>query len=253
MEVLMSTRKQGEEPERREGLGGRVRRFIDSELGLALDKDDRKDDESRAEYRHKNPENDVEQYSAPATPRAGTPDPADQPLATTSAEPRRETPVRETPVRETPVREAPVRETPVRETPPPQARVRETPAPEAPVHEVREAPVRDTPRSGARVAPPTPERPRSRTRDEAAADGSAERVGLLNNPAHLRDQWQQVQGTFVDDPQRAVEEAGALVERTLREIHANVNRHRADDPTSTEDLRVSFQRYREFFDRLLSA
>jgi hypothetical protein len=97
------------------------------------------------------------------------------------------------------------------------------------------------------------EQPRSRTRDEAAADGSAERVGLLNNPADLRDQWQRVQGTFVDDPQRAVEEAGALVERTLREIHGNVTRHRADDPTSTEDLRVSFQRYREFFDRLLLA
>ena len=95
--------------------------------------------------------------------------------------------------------------------------------------------------------------PRRRTRDEAAADGSAERVGLLNNPAHLRDQWQQVQSTFVDDPQRAVEEASSLVERTLREIHANVTRRPADDPTSTEDLRVSFQRYREFFDRLLSA
>src|SRR5947209_7765478 len=87
----------------------------------------------------------------------------------------------------------------------------------------------------------------------AAPDGSAERVGLLNDPAGLRDQWQQVQGTFVDDPQRAVHEASVLVDRTLREIHENVTRGQISDPTSTEDLRVSFQRYREFFQRLLSA
>ncbi|MGH3770383.1 MAG: hypothetical protein ACRDRW_03120 [Pseudonocardiaceae bacterium] len=92
-----------------------------------------------------------------------------------------------------------------------------------------------------------------RASEEAAADGSAERVGLLDDPAALRDQWQRVQGTFVDDPQRAVREASVLVERTLHEIHENVTRGQASDPTSTEDLRVSFQRYREFFQRLLSA
>jgi hypothetical protein len=78
-------------------------------------------------------------------------------------------------------------------------------------------------------------------------------VGLLNDPAGLRDQWQRVQGTFVDDPQRAVQEASVLVNRTLEEIRENVARGQAGDPTSTEDLRVSFQRYREFFQRLLSA
>ena len=224
----MSTRKQDEQPERREGLGGRVRRFIDSELGLALDKDDRREEETRAEYHRKTPEHDVDRYDEPVTRRADEPAHADRPRATAPAEPRYETPVRETPVRETPVRETLVRET-------------------------RERPVRDVHRSGTGVTQPVAEPPRSRTRDEAAADGSAQRVGLLNNPAHLRDQWQQVQSTFVDDPQRAVEEASSLVERTLREIHANVTRRSADDPTSTEDLRVSFQRYREFFDRLLSA
>lgn len=239
----MSTRQQGEEPERREGLGGRVRRFIDSELGLALDKDDRKQEESR-EYRGKNPEHGVDRYEEPVTSSAETADHANHPLATTPPEPRPPEPRPpepryDPPIQETPVREAPVRGTPGYETPVPATR--------------RETPVRDTHRSDTRVAQPPAEQPRSRTRDEAAADGSAERVGLLNNPADLRDQWQRVQGTFVDDPQRAVEEASALVERTLGEIHANVTRHRADDPTSTEDLRVSFQRYREFFDRLLSA
>ncbi|MGH3671098.1 MAG: hypothetical protein ACRDSH_10750, partial [Pseudonocardiaceae bacterium] len=223
MEVLMSTRQQGEEPEQRGGLGGRVRRFIDSELGIALDKDDRGEEERHAERRHKNPERDVDRFEEPVTPRGDTPGHADHPLATPSAEPRDETPVRETTIRETPV------------------------------HGSREAPIRETRRSDTRVAEPAAEQPRGRTRDEAAIDASAERVGLLNNPADLRDRWQRVQGTLVDNPQRAVEEASALVEQTLREIHANVTRHPADDPTSTEDLRVSFQRYREFFDRLLSA
>jgi hypothetical protein len=94
---------------------------------------------------------------------------------------------------------------------------------------------------------------RDRSRDEVAADGGAERVGLLTDPAGLRDQWQRVQGTFVDDPQRAVQEASVLVERTLREIQENVTRGQVTEPTSTEELRVSFQRYREFFQRLLSA
>jgi len=108
-------------------------------------------------------------------------------------------------------------------------------------------------RTSSEPATPAPAPSHSRSTSEVAADGSATRVGLLNDPAGLRNQWQQVQGTFVDDPQRAVHEASELVERTLREIHDNVSRGEISDPTSTEELRVSFQRYREFFQRLLSA
>jgi hypothetical protein len=92
-----------------------------------------------------------------------------------------------------------------------------------------------------------------RLEGQAAADEGAGRVGLLSNAAGLRDEWQRVQGTFVDDPQRAVREASVLVERTLDELRVNVTRGHTSDTTSTEDLRVSFQRYREFFQRLLSA
>jgi hypothetical protein len=84
-------------------------------------------------------------------------------------------------------------------------------------------------------------------------DERASHPGLLNDPSGLRTEWQRVQGTFVDDPPRAVHEASALVERTLQEIHTNVTRGQVSDTTSTEDLRVSFQHYREFFQRLLSA
>lgn len=104
-----------------------------------------------------------------------------------------------------------------------------------------------------RVEETGPEPAGDRPRGTAAADSQATRVGLLNDPGYLRNEWQRVQGTFVDNPQKAVHEASALVERTLREIQENVSRGHNSDPTSTEDLRLSFQRYREFFQRLLSA
>jgi hypothetical protein len=50
-----------------------------------------------------------------------------------------------------------------------------------------------------------------------------------------------------------VREASVLVERTLEEIWINVTSGRTSGTTSTEELRVRFQRYREFFQRLLSA
>jgi hypothetical protein len=105
---------------------------------------------------------------------------------------------------------------------------------------------------GGRAPEPEPE-VRGQSGDQLAAEGSAARVGLLNDVAGLRDEWQRVQGTFVDDPQRAVQEASVLVERTLEEIRVNVKSKHSSETTSTEDLRVSFQRYREFFQRLLSA
>jgi hypothetical protein len=184
----MDTRQEHGEPERRESLGGRVRRFVDSELSRVLDKDE-------------GPEADQK----PVSTSVDAPGPASHPAATTPVDPGY-----------------------------------------------------DTPGYGPSASHPRAEETElgefsDRANEEAAADSSAERVGLLDDPAGLRAQWQQVQGTFVDDPQRAVQEASALVSRTLNEIHENVSRGQASDPTSTEDLRVSFQRYREFFHRLLSA
>jgi hypothetical protein len=182
----MSTRHEHGESERGEGLGGRVRRFVDSELSRVLDKEGRETDSGHAEPARA-PEFDRPQE--PITPYADAPGSASHPATTASVHPG-------------PVDPGPVDHGPA---------------------------------------------------DPGPADGSAERVGLLNDPAGLREQWQRVQGTFVDDPQRAVQEASVLVDRTLQEIHENVTRGQISDPTSTEDLRVSFQRYREFFQRLLSA
>lgn len=102
-------------------------------------------------------------------------------------------------------------------------------------------------------APAHVEQPVTAAADDTADDGGAQRVGLINDVAGLRDEWQRVQGAFVDDPQRAVHEAGVLIDRTLDEIRMNVGSEHPSETMSTEDLRVRFQRYREFFQRLLSA
>lgn len=76
----------------------------------------------------------------------------------------------------------------------------------------------------------------------------------------LRNHWTTIQTKFVDEPRRSVEEADQLVAsamKRLAEIFASEreslehNWDRGDD-VSTEDLRIALQRYRSFFDRLLS-
>lgn len=223
----MDTKLESGEPERREGIGGRVRRFIDTELNRALDKKDRHTDEGDPDYR-----------DAPSrAPESDLPPEPDRPYVDPPARPTH--PVTATPVE--PTYDSPAS--------------RASPASDSPVHgsPAHDSPVHDIPAHDPSVDDAAAGEVRGRSSAEAVADGSAARVGLLNDPAGLRDQWQQVQGTFVDDPARAVHEASVLVDRTLEEIRQNVARGQTGDPTSTEDLRVSFQRYREFFHRLLSA
>jgi hypothetical protein len=65
----------------------------------------------------------------------------------------------------------------------------------------------------------------------------------------------------VDEPGQAVQSAGELLteliddlnRRLTTELEALDARREASDDVSTEDLRVTFQRYRSFFDRLMSA
>ncbi len=215
--------------ERREGLGGRVRRFVDTELNRVLDKDNR------------------------GAGHPGDPDPAGRGGVVDrayEADSVQETPVQETPVQETQRAHELDQGTysePV--TSYPAAPSTDQPA-TTPTHDVGRT--HDAGREPL-LQPTRPEEFRGQSGDQLAAEGSAARVGLLNDVASLRDEWQQVQGTFVDDPQRAVHEASVLVDRTLDEIRVNVGSERPSETMSTEDLRVSFQRYREFFQRLLSA
>jgi hypothetical protein len=77
----------------------------------------------------------------------------------------------------------------------------------------------------------------------------------------LRSRWQSIQSGFVDEPQEAVQQADALVTdvierltRTFQETRESLETQLGEtDGVSTEDLRVGLQRYRTFFERLLTA
>jgi len=76
----------------------------------------------------------------------------------------------------------------------------------------------------------------------------------------LRTRWTAVQTAFVDEPRKAVEQADGLVASAMKQLAAVFAEERSrlerqwdqGDNISTEELRVALQRYRTFFDRLLS-
>ena len=81
-----------------------------------------------------------------------------------------------------------------------------------------------------------------------------------NEAQILRSEWERIQTGFVDEPHKAVENADALVARTIKRLAEVFAEEKAKlerdwdrgDQVSTEDLRIALQRYRSFFDRLLS-
>jgi hypothetical protein len=76
----------------------------------------------------------------------------------------------------------------------------------------------------------------------------------------FRTRWSEIQAGFVDEPSRAVQQADALVAelmKRLTQIFADERtklegQSKRDEKLSTEDMRVALQRYRSFFNRLLS-
>ena len=74
----------------------------------------------------------------------------------------------------------------------------------------------------------------------------------------LRNRWQALQLRFVDDPRGVVTEAQSLVGEAVQSLTASLTdqQRELDGWTSggdgdTEQLRTAFQRYRDFFDRML--
>ena len=76
----------------------------------------------------------------------------------------------------------------------------------------------------------------------------------------FRRRWQDVQGSFVDDPPTTVRNADELVAQVMTRLATIFADERAKlehewdkgENVSTEDLRVALRRYRSFFDRLLT-
>jgi len=94
--------------------------------------------------------------------------------------------------------------------------------------------------------------------ESARSDGAPLFPG--NDAEALRRRWSEIQGTFVDEPRRAVEQADGLVAEAIKKLAEMfaAERDRLEgqwargDHVDTEDLRQALQRYRSFFTRLLA-
>jgi hypothetical protein len=84
---------------------------------------------------------------------------------------------------------------------------------------------------------------------------------LVADETHtFRSRWDSIQTGFVDEPRHSVEQADSLVAEVMKRLAETFAEERSKlegqwsrgDNVSTEDLRLALQRYRSFFDRLLS-
>jgi hypothetical protein len=82
---------------------------------------------------------------------------------------------------------------------------------------------------------------------------------LVREASSFRSRWDSVQVSFVDDPRQAVSDAEALVGDVLSDLTSGFRHQRQElesiwsqgQEASTEHLRQTLQRYRDFFERLL--
>jgi hypothetical protein len=108
-------------------------------------------------------------------------------------------------------------------------------------------------------------RPRSASAVAAQGNGDyrKEDSGSLidtNRAGDYRERWTAIQAVFVDEPRDAVKQADNLVKELMRNLAQTFDQQRTNleqqwssgEQVSTEQLRVSLQRYRMFFEHLLS-
>lgn len=100
--------------------------------------------------------------------------------------------------------------------------------------------------------------------EQTRGAGSRERLEPLfdaERERELRDRWRGLQAQFVDEPRDTVSAADSLVAELLRDLAQSFDGARAKleeqwssgGDVSTEELRLTLQRYRSFFERLLEA
>jgi len=114
--------------------------------------------------------------------------------------------------------------------------------------------------TAAPVSAPEPARQKSQpapARKEGRTDG---RLFDEAEAQRLRIRWTEIQSSFVEEPRRAVKEADGLVVDVTKRLTDTFAKERTGlerqwdrgDDITTEDLRVTLQRYHTFFDRLLA-
>lgn len=116
-------------------------------------------------------------------------------------------------------------------------------------------------------SPPEPRTAADTAHDDApvaehdGANASATSGPLVPEDAAMdfRSRWDATQQGFVDEPRTAVTDADKLVADVLQRLsatfeaqHAELERQWSDGEPSTEELRTALQRYRTFFERLLT-
>ena len=100
-------------------------------------------------------------------------------------------------------------------------------------------------------------------RDDTNDAESSERLQPLfahDREDELRSRWHALQARFVDEPRETVSDADSLVAELLRDLAQSFEDSRSrleeqwasGEDASTEDLRILLQRYRSFFERLLT-
>lgn len=106
----------------------------------------------------------------------------------------------------------------------------------------------------------TPDTEPAGSSTDAGAPAAGGRVFNREQIEQRHAEWEELQAQFIDDPKDTVKQADQMVAGTIDDIAEMLTQERehleqewkqADD-ASTEDLRMSFQRYRAFLDRLLS-
>jgi hypothetical protein len=117
-------------------------------------------------------------------------------------------------------------------------------------------------REGATAGSEAQDEPRTQ-RPSATTDVADDSPALLprDENAEFQQRWESIQTGFVDEPRQTVEQADELVAHVMKRLAEGfaAERERLEgqwgrgEDVSTEDLRIALQRYRGFFQRLLSA
>ncbi len=111
----------------------------------------------------------------------------------------------------------------------------------------------------SRVANGSPNRPNGSPNHRATPEEDHAELIEGSDSDRFRSRWHEVQAAFVDDPQRAVQDADQLVAELMQTLAATFaerkqsleGQWRDGGDAETEDLRLALRSYRSFFDQLL--
>ena len=114
---------------------------------------------------------------------------------------------------------------------------------------------------GRETTKPTGENqePVGSTGESQLTGASQEQLVSREAAMDFKARWEAIQQGFVDDPRSAVSDADTLVSDVLKQLsdgfdeqHRQLEGQWSNGEPDTEGLRSALQRYRDFFDRLLT-